>query len=511
MIHPTVRIIGVEDMKALEAHSRQLDENAKAEEQWTKDFTKLLKDDMGSLRVTASQAKRFETALDEFLKTHDFQKLAPSLYDVVGSNASLRGKIKDLADRYAATSRVDKIAAGIIPSTDDPLFLARDKALVSSSVRAAKNDRVISLVMGKAHLYGVETLMRQQNISFISVVPLGVDDESQTKIPQGMTEEEWGKQLEQEASVYENWRKGTAADEIEQYLNNLRAKRSGLLKPPPASGRPDFQSTNILMSLPVAVEELIHRGKSTAEIRNVLRPYEDAGFKVLEWYALTDGVEVSVENNGAKFWVILTSSGRTIPPGYNRIGSKPLGERQLVLCDAGGTANARPPLPPANVAPPWSNPDFGNSKQMVIFREDGGAMWRYIGSAARPLQVNRKVLAELTEQFDSATPGPEKTLAAQRLSDVIFANIEDDLPRGERAILHTSQNDVLKAHTLIELASFAGGYDYPTIRNLVEDRVVRWMDFQNPSLRSALTRPSAKVQRKNMAIWLTKDLDRCRV
>ena len=61
---------------------------------------------------------------------------------------------------------------------------------MSKSLKAAREDKVSALVVGKAHLYGVETLMRQQNIPFVSVVSVGVEEGLQTSQPAGVSEEE---------------------------------------------------------------------------------------------------------------------------------------------------------------------------------------------------------------------------------------------------------------------------------------------------------------------------------
>jgi hypothetical protein len=507
MTHPLARIVGVEDMQALKAHSLEMDNDTKAKKQWSKDFANFIKDDLASLKVTQFQVQRFQAALEGFLKDRDFQKLVPALYDVVGQISTLRKKLKDLADREAAASRLNKIIDGTIPSTEDPLFLARDSALVRNSLKAAGDGKIIALVVGKAHLYGIETLMRQQKISFVSVVPVGVEEELRTSRPSGVSEEEWLKQLKKEADVYENWKKGAASGEIEQYLERLRTKRSDLLKPPPASSRPSFQDESILMSLPIAIQELARRGKSPMEIRNAVLPYENAGFRVLNWSPIGDGFEVLVEKNGTRFWVVHTSSGRTPPPGYDQIGTKPLGGGQLILCADGGGSISQPPFTPTAMDSPWPNPDFNNSRNVVIYKEDKGEVWRYIGLNARPLGISHHELSVLMAQFESAPPGPERILSAQKLCDVIFARIEADLPDNERAIVHTSQDDVLKNHTLIKLSSFAGGHSYPRIQNLTEDRVLRWRDFQNPLLRPALLKHSQKVQSQKMVIWFTKSLE----
>ena len=94
--------------------------------------------------------------------------------------------------------------------------------------------------------------------------------------------------------MYENLKKGAASGQIEQYLERLRARRSGLLRPPPASSRPSFQDERILMSLPIAMEKLARRGRSPEGIRNAVLPYDKAGFRVLDWHPISDGFEVLV-------------------------------------------------------------------------------------------------------------------------------------------------------------------------------------------------------------------------
>lgn len=507
MTHPQARTVGVEDMKALKAHDAELTANNQKLEAWVKELSGLMENDLANIKVTSAQNARFEKALNDYLKSRDFQKLTPILYELVGRDTANGRKVRDLETRDATLSRINKIAAGTIPSTEDPYFVARDKALVSNSLQAARTEKIVALVVGKLHLYGVEKIMREQHVSFITVVPNGVDDDIKTEPPPGVSKEAWEKQLEQESKVYEDWKKGTASGPIEEYLQKIKQGRNQRLKPVPASSRPSARDTLPLAQLPFTVEEFAKQGKPRDEIQTRLAPFTRAGIKPLDWYIISDGAEVLVEKDGAVFWVILTTPDKVPPPGYDEIASEPVGERKLILCSRGSGSPPRPPFPPVATTPPWNNPDFNRFKNIVIYKEAAGEVWRYIGNTARPLGISLPTLRNLVAAFESAPDGPEKTLAAQKLCDILLLQIEEDLPSDTKAIVQSSQDDVLKKHTMIALASFAGGHQHRRILDLSKNSVANWSDLQQAAFKESLAMPAPKLRAGKIAIWFTRELN----
>lgn len=130
----------------------------------------------------------------------------------------------------------------------------------------------------------------------------------------------------------------------------------------------------------------------------------------------------------------------------------------------------RPPIPPVTVSPPWDNPDFNRHRSVAIYKEDNGEMWRYMGISAQPLGVSPDQIRRMVAEFESAPAGPEKTLAAQKLTDVLLMSLEDDLPPGLDEVVQISQDDVLGKNTLVAIAGIAGGHQYPRISKLAENR-----------------------------------------
>jgi hypothetical protein len=224
--YPDVSVIGVENMAAYKAHSQRLDEQsrlAQEAKQWEQDFNHFLTKDLGALKVNAEGGRRFEAALQKLIEDKEFEPLTKAVHDIFGRRSAVGKKITALNDRREALEKKVRSA-----TAESPEMEARDRAMIAGTLRALKDTKtdLAVLVVGELHLANIEDLLRARNFSFVTIVPIGVEE----RVTSGPSEAEQDR--------YEAWRHGKATG-LEAWLVRF--------KPIPAMDRSTFRDRTALI------------------------------------------------------------------------------------------------------------------------------------------------------------------------------------------------------------------------------------------------------------------------
>lgn len=418
LCYPGTRVIGVEDMAAYRAHGQELDSLQARTKRWSEDFLKFLTQDLADVSVTREQGKQIEQALQDYLKTQNLDRLSHVLLEVLGEDSSKGKKLQNLADEHRANSRLREIVEGRRPSTEDPSFRRRDTNLVNNSRQAARGAALAALVIGKAHVSGVEALLRENRTSFVTVVPNGVEDDLSRNIDLTSGDTNQLRQLKAESDQYEKWKKGETWNAVEEFLKGLsRGPGPSRFKPPPSLARPSAADTRNLYQLLLAVEDLARSGETPAEIGRKMEPYREVGLRVREWHLIPGGVEVSVEKDGVSFWTVLTDGNVRLPESFTTRASTKIGGRELVVCSGG----QQPPIPPQTTTAPSDPFGFNRHLNLLWFYETEGRLYRRYGIKARPLAISLSDLKRMMQDFETAM-GSEKVHTAQEICDVLLVD-----------------------------------------------------------------------------------------
>lgn len=508
--YPTVKVYGVEDMDAFRAHGRELEAHEDRSKRWMTNFATFVQNDLAGVKVTKADGERLSKAFEAYFKEHrDFTRLAAVFYDTVGRASATGSKVAVLEGEYVQTKRIAKLVSGEIPTTEDPLFVKRDTAMVRSTLLRGRESKsqIVGLVVGKAHVSGIESILRKEGVAFITIIPAGVDETlGVRKPPAGVSEEEWLKTLKSENELYSSWKRGDATV-LEQALERLRTGKPLQLKPPPATQRLDFRDVMEIEQAAVAAQDMLRSGKSWSSIQSWFAPFRGEGIEVKTAHLVEGGVEVLVKLGEREVWFVRGSGAMRPPAGGNwvTLTESVGGGRRMIISGRGGELPPGPPFPPipATPLPPYSAlfaPYDGKRKPaVVVYFHHQEEMWSQVGGQVEPLGITRSGLLALIAAAENAPEGAEKALAAQRLARVLLRSLENaEIPIGQ-ILMFTSEDDILKKQNLVSIAYQAGGHAFPRTAALVECSYLPWEKVRatDPIV------PGAHLQQGSLALWLS--------
>jgi hypothetical protein len=438
--HPDVSVIGVEDMAAYEAHGQRLDEHsslAQEAKQWEQDFNNFLTKDLGSLKVNAEDGKRFQAALQKLIEDQDIDPLTKTVHGIFGSRSAVGKKITVLNDRREALEKSARSA-----TAESPEMGARDRAMIAATVRVLKDRKsnVAALVVGKLHLEGIESLLRDRNFSFVCIVPVGVEE----RVTSGPSE------VEQE--IYEAWRHGKKTG-LEAWLVRF--------KPVPAMNRPAFRDRTALIGILATADHLRRQGMSRNEVLRIVNGHPlPNGISVDRLFAITGGEGIEFTANGKKGYAYFAGKPDQVkaPNGLDPVEIGEGGGRYYAVYGSGGS---KPPIPPrgggggiSQLPPDGFQKTYlkGIAEQKkrqkdrvtIRFAVEDGSLVRWVDDGPKiVLAVSPSEVENLRKDYENATLGPDKLFAAQKLADALLVELDEQFPEGHRELVQMSENDVI--------------------------------------------------------------------
>lgn len=479
--YPEVSVVGVEDMKAHELHAKQLDKQsglAQEAEQWGKDFKKFLDQDFGNLKVTADGNKRLEAALKKLIEDKDFAPFTEAVYQIAGRESAVSKKLTTLEERRKVLQKSAQ-AGGV----DSPAMQARDKAMITATLRTIgeKKVNVAVLVVGRAHLEGIERLLGEKKISYVSVVPAGVDESSKGDLDN------------EDQKVFRDWQQGKRIG-IEQWL--ARIKNS------PALSRATARDRTALLNILATTNHLSRQGLPENEVLRVIKqsPLPD-GISIDRVFAINSGYGMEFTAKGKKGYAYFTGNADQlkIPGGPDPVEIGQSGGMHYAIYDGGGSN--KPPIPPrrggggGNGPPNPPTGGFHDAYRLAIVEqkkkrpervtiwfavEDGGGV-RWVDDGPKVvLNVTPSMVEDLRKSYERAPLGPEKVFAAQQLADVVLVDLNSHFPQGRTELIQISENNLMGDVSLPLVQELAHNRDASSLERIDKTRVYMsdWKDSQ---------------------------------
>lgn len=503
--HPDIAVIGVEDMNAYKQHALQLDSQDQIQqsalqesEKWIQDFQDFLQKDVANLQVSDSDAQKIVNAYEELKKKRDFTAFSNAIFDVVGRNSEIGQKLAGLIDRNNSLETLGKAineAANSVGSS--PEMESRNRAMVAGTLRAIQEKKVDAaiLVVGKFHLPGIEKLLDTAKVSYVNILPLGMDDKDQDV-----------EQAIESHRIYQARRKGQPMGIETWFLSSKKIKDTPAIARLEARDRNSF--LNILMSAYNLKNQSISNEQVLAFINDSGLP---SGAKIDKVFDIEGGYGFEFTINGYKGYAYFSSDPKHIIPLVT--GKEPIekgeGGRMSYAIYEGGGGGSHPPIPPkSGGGNGFWGPNFNwhnnyvlaigkekeHQKQRVTilfyFDTDQDALRRQVDNGTvEVLDVNPLAVKTLLSQYEKAPLGPEKNAAAMKLSDVLLVDLNKHLPEGKTELILISKNDLLGETSLITLQSFAGEESADHLQTITTDYVIPWSKRE-----SSLTRLGEKLE-----------------
>jgi len=473
LTYPDVQVIGVENMSAYHAHGQILERGQREQEEkakkWGDDFLRFMKEDLGTLRVSREKAKKLTNALKRFKNPQDFDALTGVLYDVTGRTSKAGKKLTSLLARREALSNPKSM-------TNIPEMKRRDRGMAANTLRVARERKAdaVALVVGKLHLSGIEAGFKSKKVSYVSIIPLGVEEELKT----GMSDDD--------LTIYNQWKKGEKT-QFEKWLSQF--------KPVPKIVTDETRTSNLILSALVNANLMSRNGGNLEEIRQVTENAQIEGLTIENVYRVEGGTGIQFMVNGIGrayiYFVDRPSRINDVEPSFRKIDEGNLDNRYYVIYEGGG-GNRRPPIPPNGGGPTdgggsswnrWNrvylaaihqqrreNPEAvtirlteRNNKEVYLQVDDQKG--HFIG-------VSPEQLKELVKVFEESE-GPGKILEASELAK-IFADLS--LPSDRTVLYQISQDDMIGNLSLAFIARLNGDNTFDHIR---EQYTVGWNGAQN--------------------------------
>lgn len=513
--YPDIPVIGVEDMKAYQAHGKELDSRGGLEqeaEQWENDFKSFISQDLGNLRVKAEDAKRLEGALKKLMEDKDFGLFTKTIHDILGRESSVGKKVTALNGRRDALQR-----KALDPTTNSPEMQARDHGMINGTLQAIKqkNASTAALVVGKLHLDGIGKLLKSEGISYVAIVPAGVDE----GIAKGPDEEG--------QKIYDEWRKGKATD-LEAWLSHF--------KPIPANDRSEFRDRTSLLGILAMADHLSKAGMSETDVLNVVRRSPlPRGINIIHVFDIEGGKGIEFAANGKRGYAYFGKTPDQVkaPAGRKAIETGECGGGYYAIYDggsfqtppaspgggggsgagggggsvppnsssggSGGGGGSQSPIPPKSirmVVGPSSQPDeFRNiyhagiveqkkhqpERVTIAYAVENGSLVRWVDDGPKVvLDVSPSQLSDLRDCYQNARFGPDKLGAAQKLADAILIGLNDQFPEGRKELVQLSEDNLLADISLPMLHELGGQNDSSNLKSIDKTRVyeIQWSKAQ---------------------------------
>lgn len=494
LVYPEIEVVGVTDMEAYRRHRDVLDDLGKRSKVWVTDFQSFVEEEVATLRVGDREGRRIVAALRDGLESGDLSELEGLLCEVVGSASSACRKVATLAEQRQELGELQDT----VVSSDHPLMQRRDRGLVGNTL-ALNAEGPVALVVGYFHVSGIERELRKQEVAYWVLVPPGVREQEHTP---------------DDDEVMTRWTEGRPT-ELERWL-----KETGL-KPPPALSREGLRRHMETFEALVQSDRLLLEGHGEEEVVQLMgRGRFPAGFKVERCFQIRDGHGIQFTAGSRRGYAYFTDGPPPGAPGYEEIEQQELPTGRSVVIYGGGSG--QPPEPPIDGPTlgaadpgdhdPWRRVYLAIDRQeesrpealTVVFQEDGNRVFRFVNKRLRVLPASPEWIRERRRRLDEHPPTERKLRAAQELAKVLLMDLDEDLPPGERSVLHQlSAPGLPGSYSLPTLAELAR---HPMAERLRSFTEVYWSRLDNPDLEEILSTPSRPVEIEKTVVWIADAL-----
>jgi hypothetical protein len=208
-----------------------------------------------------------------------------------------------------------------------------------------------------------------------------------------------------------------------------------------------------------------------------------------------------------------------VPKGVKKIDEGTFGPRRYVLLDGGDGGG--PPIPPIgtdteggkNGGDNWDKLYVATIKEQqeqnpgaVTFRLQilGQSLVRWLNDQRQLLAITPDELRKRVNKFRQTNPGPDRILAAQRLSEVLFVGLDPDMPPGASILYQISEDDLLGDLSLPYVASLAGDEEAKPLAAISEVYFTPWKRSREDL--GALSRRPEPVDVRKTTFWISDAL-----
>jgi hypothetical protein len=493
--YPELRVVGVEDMAAYQAHRAKLvaDEQRASQtpkaKQWQDDMQRFL----AGLTLNQEQLRQMEAAGVRAKKDCDAGAPLRTLLELVGPKSPDGIKLAALVHRREVWQAA--AARRLLRQAPDPLLERRNHAMVENTLARAGDAGPLALVIGSLHVPGIEKELRMRGVPYISILPAG------------MTADLIGPSASSDACVYDKLQNGSQTD-FERFFSRL--------PPPIAMARPTFRDKTAALSALANADLMLSEGVRQDDVTRQTRLPE--GARIVRVFTIPAGHGMEIERGGETAFVYFGATPQAVAAGA--------GARLLEEGVAGGRYFAayggdggKPPIPPGGLPDSGDPGDFGRRVQQAIvvrdqnsrgavavtFDVEGDELVRRVdGRFPTPLGISVAAAAAMIQGFRKASSGPDKLYAAQQISRVLLADVDAHLPPGRTRLQLIAAGDFAGNESLPEIARLAGDPGSARFAQLAESYVTPWKQAQQ-SL-AALSRAPSRATAGSTVVWIADDL-----
>jgi|GEM_PF-5767048 len=497
LAYPDIQVVGVEDMSAYNTHGKilekeQQDQQIKAKK-WGDDFVRFMKEDVGNFKVSKDKAEKFANALDKFKNKQDFDALTEVLYDITGRESETGKNLTSLLERRKALSNPQQM-------TNIPEMERRDNRMSVNTLhtlRIAREEqaKVAALVVGNLHLSGIEKEFKERRVSYVSIVPAGVDEELKT----GMSKDD--------SKVYNQWK---------DHEKTLFEKWLSQFKPTPRITDNTFIKEIGILQIGVYSETELRNGRPEQEVRekinNALQPYEIHCKNV---YLINGGVGIKFSTiNEKTAYIYLSDNLINSIINFEKIDAGKMGNRYYAIYE-GGEGNQQPPIPPSggDVIHNESDEPFNgylaninrrhNQAVIICPAKENNKLVLWVNDEKREIQATLQEIRDLFGAFGRST-GQEKVYIANNIVKVLSLDTLN-LPNDSNVLYQISQEDIIGNLSLPFIAKLADNNTANIFANLKEVYTISWNNVQE-NFADIISQPASNVDVTKTVVLISDDL-----
>ncbi len=467
LTYPDIQVVGVEDMSAYNTHGQilekeQQDQQSRAKK-WGNDFLRFIKEDVGSLKVSKDKAEKFGNALDKFKNKQDFDALTEVLYDITGRESETGKNLTSLLERRKALANPELM-------TNIPEMERRDNRMSVNTLRIAREEqaKVATLVVGKLHLSGIEKEFKERRVSYVSIVPAGVDEE----LKNGMSEDD--------SKVYKQWK---------DHEKTLFEKWLSQFKPTPRITDNSFIKEFGILQIGVYSEtELRNRRPEQEVLEKINNALQSYGIRCENVYLINGGVGIRFSNiNGETAYIYFSDevSRITSISNFEKIDEGKLYDKYYAIYEGGG-GNLQPPIPPIEGGGTTPNEPFGgylpgiqrrhNQAVVICLAKENNKLILWINDKKREIQATPQEVRDLFGAFGRST-GQEKVYIANNIVKALSLDTLN-LPNDSTVLYQISQDDIIGDLSLPFIARLSDNMSANIFARIKQEYTIPWSNIQ---------------------------------
>jgi hypothetical protein len=500
---PGVEVHGISDVAAYEDHGKALDSLQDQRKDWAARFARFLEEEVATLQVTADEGTRLVEAWEEATESGEFAGFAEVLCDIKGRSSAVCRRF----EAFLSEDEDLEASGDALTSIDHPLMQRRDRALVTNTLALAGNGRA-ALVVGYLHVPGVERALQAAGVSYLVIVPPGVEEEVTHSTPMSP----------EDLMIWEGWKQAIPTDFKTWF--DARHPSPPQHKPPPLMLKEWMRNHFEVVQAFVLADHLLLTSTEEAEVRRLLDQSDlPPAFQVVHCYSEGDVRWVEFRVGAKTGYAAFGPRSSFVSPVTGAMeleaGALPDGRHYAVYDGGSGGPPLKPPrfttTPPADDGPfrrvhvAFERQQRENPGALTIaYGISGNQVHRFVNGTVQLLPASPTLLADLRRRLDEEPPGPERLEAAQRLAELLLMGIEEDLPAGPiTALYQVSGENVLGRYALPFLATLAAHPSAERLRSIGE---VYAVSPAARDLEAILSEPAPPVDVGRTVVWLSDRL-----